>query len=226
MSANPAAAIGASTSDSSFQVKTPLLLIVGWVTTVMAWWALAFYPVSQETPGWIALAREVCFGTTPTSGLPSAYGWILLFGGPALFLAVIFAAFGEDLRGLRAELRKSFRLRAAAFLLLSAFAWEAAWISVAIQKSVAGLESWDSSKSTGLGALPTAYPKLDQKPPEFNLQTQSGAAFGNKQLNGKVSILTFVFAHCQTMCPTLLKQTHDALARLNPATVQGVFFTL
>src|SRR5689334_18467905 len=51
-----------------------LLLLVAWAIATLTWWVLAFPPLVDTPPAWLARLQQVCFGTD-ASGSPALYGW-------------------------------------------------------------------------------------------------------------------------------------------------------
>lgn len=76
------------------------------------------------------------------------------------------------------------------------------------------------------GALPADYPRQAVPMPAFHLVDQTGAPFDTTRLAGKATILSFVFAHCATMCPELVETTRRAAERLGPERARLVWVTL
>jgi cytochrome oxidase Cu insertion factor (SCO1/SenC/PrrC family) len=77
-----------------------------------------------------------------------------------------------------------------------------------------------------LEPLPDGYPRLALPVPEFRLVDQTGQAFDHTMMHGTPTILTFVFAHCQTVCPMLVDRARQAADVLGPGQVQVVLLTL
>lgn len=168
-----------------------------WVASTLFWWAFAFMPLPDAPPPWLAAARAACFGTADT-GLPDASGWMLLVLAPAMSLGAMIALWGAE---LPAALRRAGRSRAGAavILVLGVVAiveggW--VWMKIRTAQAVAG---WNAT--VAVTGLPADYPRTETMAPDFSLVDQHGATVSLARLRGRPVIVTFVFAHCQTLCP-------------------------
>jgi len=165
------------------------------------WWALALWPLPAEAPEWLARARAACFGSTD-SGLPDAGGWALLVGQPLGMLVFLFAAWGgavtRGLEGLRHRRAGRVALAATGLLLLAG--------SAAAASRVASARGSGFDPAGG-GAGPLV--ELDEAAPALGLVDQHGATITVEQFRGRPLLVTFAFAHCETVCPLLVR---DALA--------------
>jgi cytochrome oxidase Cu insertion factor (SCO1/SenC/PrrC family) len=63
--------------------------------------------------------------------------------------------------------------------------------------------------ATELPPLSPDHPTLDLDCPDFLLRDQLGKPFDRHGLEGEVTVLTFAYAHCQTVCPALLNTMRD-----------------
>lgn len=165
--------------------------VVGLVTAV--WWALALYPAANA-PEWVSRTRFACFGAAP-GGLPNAGGWVLLVFQPVGMLAMLFAVWGG---ALRADLRW-FSSRAAGRLVLGAalglVTWSAAAAASVIRRVASGAEPIE---------FRTAQPATVTVP-GLVLTDQHGQSFDLRQAATGPVLVTFAFAHCETMCPTQIR---------------------
>lgn len=199
------------------------VLLVTWTVLTLGWWAFAFMAVPTEAPEWLARAQMACFGTSP-SGLPGGYGWMLLIGGPLSFAIGGIVAWGEELAILWQDIRKKGFAKAAALVLLAALAAEAHWVGTRIQT---GLRIENVSFAPNVsGPLPDSYPQMARTAPPFRLTDQSGKPVELSTFHGKAVILTFAFAHCQAVCPTLVHTTTEALKTMDSTKVSAVLITL
>lgn len=167
---------------------------VGLVTA--AWWVLALYPAATA-PEWMIRTRYVCFGAPP-GGLPNAGGWILLAGQPIGMLVMLFAGWGNavvrDLRWFASRLPGKMVLAVAT----AAVAWgTVSVVSIVRRTSRAGdLFAANIPASTPRSIEVPVLHLIDQHGRPFDLQSQAG---------GPV-LVTFAFAHCETMCPTSIRE--------------------
>lgn len=169
------------------------------------WWALALYPAGADVPAWVLRTRAACFGTVD-AGLPSAGGWVLLVGEPIGMVGVLVSVWGES---LRADLAWLARRRWGQAALLSTVA------AVTLGSAAAGRHVADalaSERFEPFNALAAAAPVtwLDRPAPPLDLIDQRGARFDLASWRGRRVIVTFAFAHCADVCPTLVHQLREA----------------
>ncbi len=179
------------------------------VVITVAWWALALWPVG-EAPAWLERARYVCFGTAP-NGLPDAAGWMALLLQPTLMLATVWVIWGRSLLDGLATLqqwragRAALRLTCIVLLLgLSAATWR-----------VGGALRADRDVTLDdRGALPASYPRLDRPAPPLGLVDQHGDTITLDRYSGQIVLVTFAFAHCETVCPAIVRDVLEARRKL------------
>lgn len=187
----------------------PLALLLGWLAATMFLWWLAFYRAPETTPEWLIRAQSVCFGTNE-SGIPDTYGWAMLTLGPLSFLGALFAAMGTEIRAAGRHILQSMSGKAAAAVLLMLLAAQGAWAAQRVQEGLAVLRTDYLPEQSG--RLPEAYPRGSEPAPWFALQDHRGEYLDLSALQGKTLILTFAFAHCETVCPALVQTARTALA--------------
>lgn len=173
------------------------------LAVTVAWWTLALYPAGAASPEWLIRTRMACFGAGP-GGLPNAGGWILLIGEPvgmAAVLAVVWRqALWDDLRVL----------------------WSCGW-GRAVMVAIAGSLLWGGVAATdvvrrvsgrgadnGVAALSGLATRVAMTTPPLALTDQHGALFDLRSLEGRPVVVTFAFAHCETVCPTLVREVKRA----------------
>jgi protein SCO1/2 len=202
--------------------RAGIALLASCLVVTAAWWALALAPVSNP-PEWLAVARSVCFGSTP-SGLPDTYGWLLLTLAPGSMLAGVLAVWGRDIavqlaRGWRSGAARAV-IVASAVLLVAGTAWAAARVAEGLAIENISYEPMSSP------TLPDGYPRLGLEPPAFRLVDQNGQMFTPEKLRGRVTLVTFAFAHCQTICPVIVNTLRNAAERMGDAAPQLLVLTL
>jgi cytochrome oxidase Cu insertion factor (SCO1/SenC/PrrC family) len=162
------------------------------------WWAFAFMPLPSAPPGWLTAARVACFGAMD-NGLPGAAGWMMLVLAPLSLVLAIGVLWGTE---LPAALREVARHRTGQAL-FAAFAIativEGVWVTQRAQTAWA-MRVWVPGPLDET-TLPETYPRRTDPAPGFTLIDQHGARVSLDELRGRPVVLTFVFAHCQTMCP-------------------------
>lgn len=179
-----------------------LRLYVGWTLIALAFGAAAFYPLPEASPEWMLRTRSVCFGTLE-NGLPDAGGWLMVLGAPLTMLAALLVLHGED---LRRDLRDAWGRpagRVGLVLLFLSPLWGIAWVGHRVARGLAVTASAPAAAPT---PLPEHYPRLDLPIADFQLVDQHGQAVTPATFQGKVTLLTFAFAHCRTVCPVMLNQ--------------------
>jgi len=170
------------------------LVAIGLVTA--AWWTLALYPAAAA-PEWVNRTRLACFGAAP-GGLPNAGGWILLAGEPLGMLAMLFAAFGDAVwRDLRwAASHYAGRMFLA--VNVASVAWGAAGASSVARRMARQAESVATS------GVASAFRMVDVPP--LTLTDQHGLRFDLAEAGEGPVLVSFAFAHCETMCPTVIRE--------------------
>jgi protein SCO1/2 len=196
--------------------NVPVLVLLLWLVSTLLWWAFAFTPLPSEPPEWLSAARDACFGAAD-SGLPAAHGWMLLALGPASFLLAIVALWGRELPPSLACAVRGRAGRTVAVALALAVAFEGAWVlrKVAAARAV---DAWAQGMHDD-GALPADNPRQTGFAPDFSLVDQHGETLTLHRLRGRPVALTFVFAHCQTLCPLGVETLKRAAQDSEPATV-------
>lgn len=198
--------------------RGPMAMLSVWIFTSMSWWALAFWPVSN-TSSWIARTQYVCFGKLPGQALPLS-GWLLLFGAPAFLLIAMFIVYSCEIK----EAVSRYKIITA--ILLIAFSAELGWVAHRIKQESDLSKSAFSSQQV-LSNLPEEYPVGNENIPQFSLVDQFGNKVSAQNLRGQTLILSFVFAHCAAVCPTLVRQVNDAMEKLQKVSnLKGVLVTL
>ena len=182
------------------------------IAITASWWALALWPAS-DAPAWLTLTRETCFGTAAT-GLPDAGGWMVLSGQPLGMLLVLFAGWGRDVSaGLRAALQRvsgQLALGVTTALLIGGV------FGVIVRVGVGDTRSFASSPTEEVAVQ---LNRLNDVPKPIALVDQSGRTVTLEQFRGRPVLVTFAYAHCETVCPVLVSEVlgaRDALASPKP----------
>ena len=189
------------------------LAFLGLVTAV--WWTLALWPVPIDAAAWLVRARYVCFNVGP-SGLPDASGWLLLIGQPIGMFAALMAISG---RAVRDGLRRV-ATRAGGKALLGTCVLALLVGLTAAGARVAGARG-DFASFAVAPALPDTYPRLDRTAPALGLVDQSGARLELEALRGRPALVTFAFAHCEAVCPAIVRQVVAAQRALAAGAAPG-----
>jgi protein SCO1/2 len=196
---------------------TPVLVLGLWMAATLSWWAFAFMPLPSDAPPWLEAARHVCFGPME-SGLPGLDGWILLAVAPATFLAFIVALWRPDLGPSLRRLARSRAGQAVLVVLAVAVAAEGTWVAAKL-RTAHRVASADAAVGDLPAELPRDYPRRTVAAPDFALVDQHGETISLRRLAGRPIVLTFVFAHCQSICPVLVETIKRATPGGPPAQV-------
>lgn len=201
------------------------LVLCFWLVVTALWWTFAFWPVA-EAPEWLAAARLACFGSMPDTGLPDAGGWLMLTAAPLSMLVALLVAWGSDIRTSLKLIfsRPGNRLLLAVVLLI--FVVHAFWLGSRLRDGIkiANLEYTSDLK----GNLPTNYPVSDRIAPDFTLTDQHSRTVHLKELvdQGYITVVSFAFANCKTICPAITRNLTEAIAEFDPEQVKLLIVTL
>ncbi len=182
-------------------------LAVVLVVTV-AWWALALWPTSDAPPEWLLRARLACFNAG-ADGMPDASGWLLLVGQPLGMIAVLVTVWGRALRSGLASLAGVGWGR-------GLLAGTVVFLGIASLAAGARVVQATAAQEVALPAdelPPDTYPRLDREAPPLGLVDQAGGRVGLDSLAGRPALVTFAFAHCETVCPAVVQRALEAQRR-------------
>lgn len=193
------------------------LLMVGLIVLITAsWWGLALWPMPTAAPGWLARARDVCFGTAP-DGMPSPGGWVLLIGEPIGMLLVVLVIWGDAVREGFAALGHRWWGRAllvgAAVCLLTGARW--------VAERVADARGERFNVRGG-----SAESRMDAAAPALNLTDQDGEAIRLASYRGRPALVAFAYGHCATLCPVIVRDLVEAARRLGDGAPELLIVTL
>jgi cytochrome oxidase Cu insertion factor (SCO1/SenC/PrrC family) len=73
----------------------------------------------------------------------------------------------------------------------------------------AGVSAWAAVGAAPV-AVPASYPRLDRIPAALDLVDQYGARFELSSQRGTRILLTFAYAHCETVCPLVVRNALEA----------------
>lgn len=167
-----------------------------------SWWALALWPMSSDTPAWVARTRLVCFGAAP-DGLPNAGGWVILIGQPLGMLIVLFAAWGRNVRAGFSTLMQ--RVPGQLTVGLATAGFVAGLVGVVVRVRDADAQPFSLDRRADAVA---ALTRINDTPAALDLIDQHGEHVTLDRFKGRPVLVTFAYAHCETVCPMIV---HDVM---------------
>jgi cytochrome oxidase Cu insertion factor (SCO1/SenC/PrrC family) len=189
-----------------------------------AWWALALWPLPAEAPPALQRARTICFGTTD-NGLPNGVGWMMLTGEPIMITLLLLGVAGsttirEALEGLGRHALGRVALGGTALAMVAGLTLAGARVAYALGLGVPAADAAPAAFGAG--------PRLDRPAPPLNLVDQRGGTVTLAALGGRPVLLTFAYAHCETVCPLVVQNVVRARNQLasHGAPPQVVVITL
>lgn len=197
--------------NSDAMNRKPPFFIFGFLiitVTVMLWWGFAFLPLPDSAPTWVEQARWVCFGLRD-NGLPQNYGWMMLIGAPLMMISALWIGWGNEWDQGKIYLRQNKSAFITAILLLVVLVAESHFVG---KKITAALRLQSLGVQTDSPDQLKNYSRLAQTPPALHLYDKNGQLVTLEMAKGKVLYVTFAFAHCKAVCPTLvekLKRVHE-----------------
>ncbi|MBI2891357.1 MAG: SCO family protein [Nitrospirae bacterium] len=154
--------------------------------------------------------REICFGSSP-GGLPDTFGWIGLILGPASTLAALIVIWSPQFRfSLSGTLRRLVGAGLAGVMLAGI-----AWTGERIHRAWKVMPPLPGSH-VSVDGMPSSYPRVDRPAPDFSLIDEAGRTWSLADCRGRPTLLTFAFAHCETTCPTIVKNAIAAVESARP----------
>ena len=190
----------------------PFYVLLGWLLALALWWFTALVELPASTPDWVLRARSICFGNGE-NGLPNTSGWLLLTLSPLSFLGGLLVIWGRELGSDLARRWSGSVSRGGLLALAALVALGTLWSGSRIRHGLARRAEWSQVSSE---ALPEDYPRLNRPAPDFSLLDQHGASRDLAGLRGEVVLLTFAFAHCNTICPVTLREVLAGAEGITP----------
>ncbi len=182
-----------------------------------AWWALALWPVGDSAPEWMLRTRLVCFGASGNR-LPNAAGWIVLVGQPLGMVALLAAVWGAELRAGLRVLTSHVAGQAAAGTALA--------LLVTAGIGVAARVRTPAGEPFATGASPLVLTRVDDPAPVIALTDQERRTITLESLRGRPVLVTFAYAHCETVCPLIVSDVIAARRRLGEGAPELLIITL
>ncbi|HET7342192.1 MAG TPA: SCO family protein, partial [Methylomirabilota bacterium] len=88
---------------------------------------------------------------------------------------------------------------------------EGGWVAVKV-RTARQLDAANASPASLPAALPADYPRQQGPAPDFALVNQDGSTIALSRFRGRPVVVTFVFAHCQALCPLIVQSLEDGAA--------------
>jgi protein SCO1/2 len=190
------------------RARAALTVLVAIAAITASWWTLALWPVGADAPEWLLRTREVCFGSRGES-LPDAGGWLLLIGQPAGMVILLVAIWGAEVRaGLTLAMARA-RGRLALGLGL---ALVVVGLGAAVDRVLAA-----NAEPFAAGPMDVAaqLTRISDRAPAVLLTDQFGRTVSLESFRGRPVIVTFAFAHCETVCPLIVADVLAARRRID-----------
>jgi protein SCO1/2 len=177
-----------------------LSLLVCWVVFLIA---MLLAPASTSALGAFAEDFRIwCFGYDPETG-HTEWAYVMAMIGPQFMIGAFITYFWwEPLRELSRKPRIVARYLGVAALLV---AGSSAGFALSVARAPSGELPFPAEE------LRTAY-----EAPQFALTNQDRETVSLAEFQGKVVILTAVYASCPHTCPVILNQTRAVVAELSP----------
>jgi protein SCO1/2 len=189
------------------------------VMITASWWALALWPVDPDAPDWFLRTREVCFGSTSNT-LPTAAGWLLLVGQPIGMVALLATVLGKELRaGLALAIARAAGQLVVGVVLALLVTGLAATV---VRVRSAGLDRF----STGAVDIAAQLTRVSDAAPPLSLTDQSGRTITLDLFRGRPVIVTFAYAHCETVCPLIVSDVLEASRQIEGVPLPVLIVTL
>ena len=198
---------------------TALGALVAVLAIGASWWALALWPVGPDAPRWLLRTREVCFGATADT-LPNAGGWMLLIGQPLSLIVLLAVVWGTELRAGLALAMSRMGGQLAVGAVLAALL---AGLGSAVERvRAANGEPF----STGGADIAAQLTRINDEAPRLGLTDQFGAEVTLHAFRGRPVLVTFAFAHCETVCPMIVADVMAARRRIEGTPPEVLVITL
>jgi protein SCO1/2 len=152
--------------------------------------------------------RIWCFGYDPATGR-TQWAYVMAMLLPQLMMGSFIALFWWQ------PLREILRVPKRA-------AVHAAVAALIVGGSTLGFAFANNVPTTSELPFPAEAIRTAFNPPELSLTNQEGSPVDLEALQGRVVLLTAVYASCPHTCPLILSQTKAALAELGPGELQDL----
>ncbi|MCP5068680.1 MAG: SCO family protein [bacterium] len=152
--------------------------------------------------------RIWCFGYDPATGrTEGAYVFAMLF--PQLMMGGFIALFWwEPMREMLRDTKRAAALVGVAALMVAG--------------SALGFTLSSNSSASGELPFPAEAIRTAFDSPHLSLFNQAGSPIDLESLQGRVVLLTAIYASCGHTCPLILEQTKAAVAELGPGELQDL----
>jgi protein SCO1/2 len=138
---------------------------------------------------------------------------MLLVLAPTSFLVAILVLWGPELPASLRRAGRTVRGRGVFALIALVVIVEGGWVFRKIGAARA-VTAWSGAQAIEV-ELPAEYPRNAAVAPGFHLVDQHGREVSLERFKGQPVVLTFVFAHCETLCPLIV----ETVKRVTPGAV-------
>lgn len=205
------------TGTADRRAGATIAALVAIVAITVAWWALALWPADSTTPEWLERTRAAYFGSPP-GGLPDTRGWLLLIGEPLGLVAMLLIVWPDAVRNDVRRLRNSVAGRT---LLTVVPLLVAGLLFVAVRR-VAAVQRDGAVAPELVGVMRDVAVDLGG----LVLVDQHGESRSLEEIAATPTLLTAAFGHCETVCPTLVRDLMRVRADAGRSEVPLVVITV
>ena len=178
------------------------------VAITASWWAFALWPAGSAAPEWFLRTRDVCFGSKGNA-LPDAAGWLVLVGQPIGMVGVLAAVWGAELRASLASVMARTAGQLAAGIVSAALV--VGLCGVVVRVRTAGQEPFQA----GVVDAAARLNRISDPAPALALTDQHGRQISLEAFRGRPVLVSFAYAHCETVCPLIVSDVLAARRQLD-----------
>jgi protein SCO1 len=172
------------------------------LAVTVAWWAAALWPLPPDVPDWVVRARAACFGAGRNQ-LPDAGGWLLLVGSPLTMVAALMIIGGGS---VRSAIRTATATVGGCAAIGIGAALFVVMLGLTVQRAAGAMGMFYSEAVAAPGGVLAPLRRLDREAPALRLTDQSGTTVSLEHFLGSTILVTFAYARCETVCPTIIQQ--------------------
>jgi protein SCO1 len=200
----PPSLVWAQEALASWRFPIFMFCMLGFIQLLML--SSFLIPAGDDQLGLFAESFKVwCFGYDPETGRIEQAYVVMLLVNPLVLAAVVTMVWWEPLRQLRAQ-RPAGLWRPPALALVLTLGLGAGLVAMGPPVEA----------QTGPLAFPADELRTAYQPPAFTLTNQDGQPVELASLQGRVVLVTAVYATCGYTCPMIMAQTKRVVDALSP----------